>query len=1336
MEESYKYFAFISYSHRDEKWARFIQNELEGYKLPNVIRKEAKRELPKRIRPVFRDATDLGVGLLEDNLKAELAASKYLIVICSPNSASENADGKCWVDSEVNYFCRELDRGNRIIPIIIEGTPNDAFCKTLKQMECLALDATKHQKARIVNDVVAKILGLKPDDLWQRELRRRRRQLMIRALSALALSGVCAFGGWYGWDWTREKTAYFTDYVDRFGVPEGICPLRPEQVVGRGQAYRFHYRGYDSFLPGTRRPVLRKVFCVNSFDHIRNESNVRPLHPQAAGLRFHYDEKLTIAKVEHLEVDGTVKATFRYSGLGAGIVDVIRRGGDGRLGTVARILPITGKDAHRDEIGRYHIARDERGHVIRTESYRDARGVPAADGRGVHRTDYRLDGAGRVVSESYYSWSGQRVLCGVGVDEMQYVYDATGNIGELHGVKDGKRVFSTVYEYDARGNCTKTEKESHDVACPVKGWVEQRKAYDEHGEMVRLEHFDANGNAAKYTDSRWERKVRFEDGCLVEEDVSYFDEKGDVGQVNGVARCVMRYDGNMRNIETIRHGMDGKLLDSPKLAAIVRRKFDNEGRMVECSTIGPDGKEWVDPEHGWSVCRHRYVLEHDILVQTTSYFRCAEGRLSPVEELGTGAETEEMSYDTKGRVFCIRLFGANGKAVANHLNWHKTQFKFDRYGFLAEIAYWDADGKPVLASGWGAFGVVAAVRFVNDAVGNALETSLFDVDGKLMVGKDGYAKLKKKYDARGRLIEVELLDVDGNPVEPKGGVNCRSVYFYDDNDRKAMDRCYSLDGSYGERKFDENGKELSSACFSADGLPKADENGVHVILYRRDANGREVKKGYLDIHGKPVLNEERIAGLSTAYDESGSVIEEVRFGTKGELVRDINGVCIVRWKYDGQHREVARDFYDTHTNLVENKNGVAGIRRTYDEEGNLTEEYSIEGVRGLAKPDSNGVAITHREHDRLGRVVKRTFYDAMRKPVLGKDLIAGWKSEYEGDSNHETARLFFGLDGKPCKCAAGHAGWIKEYDERGNVTKFMQVDERGNPVLGQDGTAGWLQKYDMRNRIVEARWIGEDGNPCGQHLDFSAFGAGVVTGKCAEAHYDVQGRMTAVIVLEEERDGISRIVQKKNLAGDVVELRFEGRDGALVGLPNGVARVESSYNSFHALTERKWFDVDGRPGGMDGVCRRVIQYEYSPRGLRQRSICYNADGFPVNSSDGCAFSDEVYDSEYRLVRCETRDATGNLACAKGRKWAYAEWERDARGLITKFTSYDEKGGGAIFGCVRIEVAYSFSDKGELAGGDFKGYDAKGNLRYENKVDVHKAMEWSRSMNAVRYQPIK
>ena len=90
MEKSgtFKYYAFISYSHKDKKTAKKLQVWLEHYHIPSKI-VESHPDLPKKLSPVFIDESDLVArdGSLTESLKSYLNESNYLILICSPSSA-------------------------------------------------------------------------------------------------------------------------------------------------------------------------------------------------------------------------------------------------------------------------------------------------------------------------------------------------------------------------------------------------------------------------------------------------------------------------------------------------------------------------------------------------------------------------------------------------------------------------------------------------------------------------------------------------------------------------------------------------------------------------------------------------------------------------------------------------------------------------------------------------------------------------------------------------------------------------------------------------------------------------------------------------------------------------------------------------------------------------------------------------------------------------------------------------------------------------------------------------------------------------------------------------
>lgn len=203
MKEEYTYFAFVSYRSSDEKWAKWLQEKIEGYRLPTTIQHE-NSDLPKtRLRPCFRYHTDIQPNELKSELRQKLEQSKYLLVICTPRSAQSQ-----WVGAEIDTFV-ELGRRDRIIPVIVEGTPYSGDPET----ECYNPSLLKHfphsdnidedreilgvniheegsgsaymKRERAVMQIVSRMLGVSFDKIWQRQKRRIIRRTILSVLASL-----------------------------------------------------------------------------------------------------------------------------------------------------------------------------------------------------------------------------------------------------------------------------------------------------------------------------------------------------------------------------------------------------------------------------------------------------------------------------------------------------------------------------------------------------------------------------------------------------------------------------------------------------------------------------------------------------------------------------------------------------------------------------------------------------------------------------------------------------------------------------------------------------------------------------------------------------------------------------------------------------------------------------------------------------------------------------------------------------------------------------------------------------------------------------------------------
>jgi hypothetical protein len=77
--ESYRYWAFISYSHRDSAWAAKLHRCLETWRVPKnlVGRVTSAGAIPRKLFPIFRDRDELSGGEnLDEVLKAALKQSR------------------------------------------------------------------------------------------------------------------------------------------------------------------------------------------------------------------------------------------------------------------------------------------------------------------------------------------------------------------------------------------------------------------------------------------------------------------------------------------------------------------------------------------------------------------------------------------------------------------------------------------------------------------------------------------------------------------------------------------------------------------------------------------------------------------------------------------------------------------------------------------------------------------------------------------------------------------------------------------------------------------------------------------------------------------------------------------------------------------------------------------------------------------------------------------------------------------------------------------------------------------------------------------------------------
>lgn len=230
-----KYRAFLSYSHADAVVARRVHGRLEGFPIDKDIvgRDTPAGPIPKTLRPIFRDRYEFSAGdLLEEQTITALDDFDALIVLASPDAARSK-----YVNEEVRQFkSRHSDRP--VIPLIVDGEPGHP------QQECFppALRFAVAKDGAITNTsvsivaadlrekgdgfelalakVVARLLGLAPDDVYRRAERERRKQARLRASFAAVIAVLAIAAAGFYWQ-SRQKAqtlAEITALVDKYSL--------------------------------------------------------------------------------------------------------------------------------------------------------------------------------------------------------------------------------------------------------------------------------------------------------------------------------------------------------------------------------------------------------------------------------------------------------------------------------------------------------------------------------------------------------------------------------------------------------------------------------------------------------------------------------------------------------------------------------------------------------------------------------------------------------------------------------------------------------------------------------------------------------------------------------------------------------------------------------------------------------------------------------------------------------------------------------------------------------------------------------------------------------------
>lgn len=289
-----RYRAFISYNHRDALIGRRLHRRLERYTLPGRLigRLTGRGTVPRRIAPIFRDREELAAAHdLTAEVRAALAASAALIVVCSPNAAASP-----WVAREVELF-RALHPDRPILAALFDGEPDEAFPPPLREAgDPLAADFRRGGDGERLAflKLVAGVVGVGLDEIVQRDAQRRYRAVM--AVTAAALTAVLAMGLLTAFALRasaeagrqQEQSESLVDFMqtDLRETLRGEERLAVLAKVSRRALQYYEQQDVEGLPPSSRRRYARVLHAIGEDDESRG-------HLDRAITRFKAADRVT-----------------------------------------------------------------------------------------------------------------------------------------------------------------------------------------------------------------------------------------------------------------------------------------------------------------------------------------------------------------------------------------------------------------------------------------------------------------------------------------------------------------------------------------------------------------------------------------------------------------------------------------------------------------------------------------------------------------------------------------------------------------------------------------------------------------------------------------------------------------------------------------------------------------------------------------------------------------------------------------------------------------------------------------------------------------------------------
>lgn len=843
----------------------------------------------------------------------------------------------------------------------------------------------------------------------------------------IAATVVLLLVGFFTWDYYRTKVEYYKDYVEVFGVPQGIGSLSSNEMSHREASYRFEYS----------RHKLRRVSYVNSLGNLVD----------------HHDSE---------DKDRIVDMTLTYTE-GTGKVDTekfMNRSGkvlyvkdydsnfktctfklDDELGTemvlnaqeeIFQSVFDNTLQGKKGKISKYILEYSEDGYLTKVE-YAGFGNVRVPNAHGIFGKSFVLDKEGRVIEEHYLGKDGKPKAAQFGLGIKKFIYDDEDNISQIvYLTVDGKP--------SSDGN-----------NCPVINLT-----YDKWGNRICEKYCDMKGNSIIRKDGPFTGLVYNynERGFCVKRRFLGID--GGLTYVQGVNGYIDSYDENG-------YLKSRSYVDAKGNAAYFKEETEEENQQPSYSKL-----EFANDVHG-------NPLDVKILNATGELSECVDFAHKSCTYDSVGNLLTEYYLDSKGKIYAPAKFGYAGVDVT-----------YNQQGRISRVTYMDAEKKRCTLPNTHYCYTVREY----DARGNKIKFSYYDDKDKLAMTNEGVAVTCYEYDENGNEIARSFYNEKGKPCV-LNRFCARWEFAYDDQGNCISERYKNTDGKLMlvngvagyNRSFDARGNKQNVCPIGLNGslaVGKFDER------MKYDDRDNVIELSYFNAKGTPTVCESGFHKLLMKYNSNNQCVQDEFYGTNGLLCNVKNkNFAVIKTEFDERGNEISKEYFTSTGTRGYDHSRVHKYYNQYNKVVNKIKHQIAFGSDG--KPvAADGIAPEGRvEYDKRGNMIKLICYDGYGKKTTG---LHGWSEQrftYD-EAGMRTSLAFYSLS--ECPVMDKYLKYHKQvytYNAMRLLSSVTFLGVNGKPILVEGGYSSIKYRYNSQTQHIETGYYGTDGTRTNNASGFS-----------------------------------------------------------------------------------------------------------------------------------------------------------------------------------------------------------------------------------------------------------